>query len=106
MTSRVGIAVPVYNTDASFLREAVESALQQSIPVDVVVVDDGSTESGTRQILSELYVGGCVALSRCAPVPAWCHAESESNRSRTRRAHRRAATYSSPARPCLGAWAW
>ena len=55
MTSpKVGIVVPVFNTDPTFLREAVWSALAQTIPVDVVLVDDCSTNESTVRALEEL----------------------------------------------------
>lgn len=47
---RVGIVVPVYNTGA-YLRDALDSALAQSIPVEIVVVDDASTDAETLAIL-------------------------------------------------------
>lgn len=52
MTSRplISVIIPAYNA-ASFLREAIDSALSQSYPaVEVVVVDDGSTDA-TRDVL-------------------------------------------------------
>lgn len=44
--------MPVFNTGA-VLREALESALAQTIPVDIVVVDDASTDATTLDILEE-----------------------------------------------------
>lgn len=46
------IVIPAYQ-HAEFLREAVLSALLQTVPVEVIVVDDGSTD-GTTKVLSEL----------------------------------------------------
>jgi glycosyltransferase involved in cell wall biosynthesis len=46
----ISVIVPVYN-GADFVGEAVESALSQAPPVDVVVVDDGSTD-GTPEVLA------------------------------------------------------
>lgn len=55
MTStRVGIVVPVFNTDPAFLREAVASALAQTVPVDLVLVDDCSTSEATVAALADL----------------------------------------------------
>ena len=46
---RIAAVIPVYN-GAHFLRKAVESVLQQTSPVDeLVVLDDGSTDS-TREV--------------------------------------------------------
>ena len=43
--SQVSIIIPNYN-GATFLREAIDSALnQEGVVVEVIVVDDGSTDS-------------------------------------------------------------
>ncbi|MCD6290041.1 MAG: glycosyltransferase [Anaerolineae bacterium] len=51
---KVSIVIPVYNK-APYVREAVESALQQrvSFPYEVIVVDDGSTD-GSAEVLEQL----------------------------------------------------
>lgn len=55
MTSpRVGIVIPVYDTDPDFLWTAVRSALAQTIEVAVVLVDDCSTASGTTAALAQI----------------------------------------------------
>ena len=51
---RVGVVIPVFDTPPGFLREAVSSALAQTVPVDVVMVDDCSTDPDTLQALDEL----------------------------------------------------
>jgi glycosyltransferase involved in cell wall biosynthesis len=40
---RVSVVIPVYDL-RRFLPEAIESALAQTVPVEVIVVDDGSTD--------------------------------------------------------------
>lgn len=63
---KVGIVVPVFNTEPAFLREAVSSALAQTIPVDVVLVDDCSTDEATVRVLEELADTTAVRLIRHA----------------------------------------
>jgi glycosyltransferase involved in cell wall biosynthesis len=38
------IVIPTYNTPSRFLHAAVHSALEQTLPVEVIVVDDGSRD--------------------------------------------------------------
>ena len=48
--SRISVIIPNYN-GARFLRQAIDSALdQQGVDVEVIVVDDGSTD-GSRQVI-------------------------------------------------------
>ena len=62
--ARVGIVLPVFNTDPGFLREAVDSALAQSVPVDVVMVDDCSTDEATVAALSRARLNTPARLLR------------------------------------------
>lgn len=41
---RVSIIIPSFN-QAEYLREAIESALAQSVPCEIICVDDGSTDN-------------------------------------------------------------
>ncbi|PQO38074.1 glycosyltransferase family 2 protein [Blastopirellula marina] len=72
-SSLVSIVIPCFNAE-SFIAEAIESALGQSYPnVEVVVVDDGSTDSSLAVVKSfgdrvRWYtgpnLGGCAARNR------------------------------------------
>ena len=66
MTARVGIVVPVFNTAPDHLSEAVRSALAQTIPVEVVLVDDASTDPATVDALGDLAATSDVRLIRHA----------------------------------------
>ncbi len=44
-----GIVIPTYNR-SELVREAVESALQQTVPATIVVIDDGSTDSTLERL--------------------------------------------------------
>ncbi len=48
------IIIPVYNTRALYLQEAIASAEQQTIPCNVIIVDDGSTREETLQFLAQV----------------------------------------------------
>lgn len=51
----VSIVIPVYN-GADYLREAVDSALAQSYPnVEVIVVNDGSSDGGATEAIALSY---------------------------------------------------
>jgi len=57
MTPLVSIVIPVYN-GADFLREAIDSALAQTWPnVEVLVVNDGSTDGGATEAIAKSYGG-------------------------------------------------
>lgn len=49
--NKLTIAIPTYNHE-QFLKEALDSALAQTVPADIIVVNDGSTD-GTKFILDE-----------------------------------------------------
>ena len=48
MRPKVSVIIPAYNS-AAWLSEAIDSALNQTVaPLDVIVVDDGSTDDTPR----------------------------------------------------------
>jgi hypothetical protein len=62
------IVIPTWNTKPEWLRAAVESALEQTVPVEVIVVDDGSDVPVRRDLaidapfkLIRIPHGGCFA---------------------------------------------
>ncbi len=59
------IIIPTYN-HAEFLPTAIESALGQTVPCEVIVVDDGSTD-GTARLLSSY----CFGRANCADRFRW-----------------------------------
>lgn len=55
MPPLVSIVIPVYN-GADFLREAIDSALAQTFPdVEVIVVDDGSSDGGKTATVARSF---------------------------------------------------
>jgi glycosyltransferase involved in cell wall biosynthesis len=62
MGHEISVIIPTYNS-AAYLPEAIESALNQTVaPLEVIVVDDGSTDQ-TAQIL-EHYSGRIVLIAQ------------------------------------------
>jgi glycosyltransferase involved in cell wall biosynthesis len=53
MTSRVTVIIPCHN-DADTLSETVSSALSQNEAPEIVIVDDGSTDTATLMLLDHL----------------------------------------------------
>jgi hypothetical protein len=55
LSTRVSIVIPVYN-GANYLREAIDSALAQTHPdLEVLVVNDGSTDGGATDSIARSY---------------------------------------------------
>lgn len=61
--NRASIVIPHYNS-ARYLHEAVASALGQSVPVEVVVVDDGSTSKDAPAALASAERAGAIVLRK------------------------------------------
>jgi LmbE family N-acetylglucosaminyl deacetylase/GT2 family glycosyltransferase len=51
MTPVASVIIPSYQ-HAQYIRDAVDSALAQTVPVEVIVVDDGSTDDTVAQLAS------------------------------------------------------
>lgn len=49
MACRVSILIPCYNKRA-YVAQAIESALQQTAPCEVIVIDDGSTDGSLQEV--------------------------------------------------------
>lgn len=58
--SRVSVVIPVYD-DGALVREAIDS-IDEREPVEIVVVDDGSTDEATLAVLDELRGRGVAVL--------------------------------------------
>lgn len=52
--AQVGVVIPCFNDRPDHLRETVASALAQDVPVEVVVVSDGSTAPDTLSAIDRL----------------------------------------------------
>jgi glycosyltransferase involved in cell wall biosynthesis len=64
MGSTVSIVIPCFNL-GRFVREAVESAQSQSRPAEeIFVIDDGSTDPYTNEVLAELESEGVTVLRK------------------------------------------
>jgi len=57
---RTTVVIPCFN-DGAFVAEAVAS-VQESEPVDVIVVDDGSNDGSTHAVLAELEARGAARV--------------------------------------------
>lgn len=72
MSNSATIIIPTYNRPNS-LRRAIQSALEQTVPTDVIVVDHGSDEE-TGLVVRE-FGDSCKYLRRdfdSGPIFAWC----------------------------------
>ncbi len=50
----VSVVIPVFNTKKELLEECIESALHQTVPCEIILVDDGSTRQETKQVLDQI----------------------------------------------------
>jgi glycosyltransferase involved in cell wall biosynthesis len=67
----IAVVIPCHN-DGATLEEAVDSARRQDVPVEVIVVDDGSTDRATTAVLRRLARAGVGILHQrnSGPGPA------------------------------------
>jgi glycosyltransferase involved in cell wall biosynthesis len=65
----VAVVIPCHN-DGATLEEAVESARRQDVPVEIVVVDDGSTDHATAVALARVAASGALVLRQPNRGPA------------------------------------
>jgi glycosyltransferase involved in cell wall biosynthesis len=68
MTPEVTVVIPVHN-GARFLAEALSSVTVQGLDVDVIVVDDGSTD-GSGEIARDSGVAAVIRQEQQGPGPA------------------------------------
>ncbi|MBO6087625.1 glycosyltransferase [bacterium] len=53
---KISVLMPVYNTKEEWLKEAVESILNQTYKdFEFIIIDDGSTNKGTIKVLDNIY---------------------------------------------------
>lgn len=71
MAPSVSIIIPAYNPDPTQLQQSVASALAQTAPsVEVIVVDDGSTERVSREALESLRGIHLIQQDNAGPAAA------------------------------------
>jgi glycosyltransferase involved in cell wall biosynthesis len=68
-TPRVAVVVPCFN-DGATLRETITS-IDEPEPIELVVVDDGSTDPDTLAVLTELAAAGTRVVHQENPPHAW-----------------------------------
>jgi glycosyltransferase involved in cell wall biosynthesis len=67
----IAVLIPCHD-DGATLEETVESVLTQDVPVEVIVIDDGSTDPATAEVLGRLAARGVRVLRQenSGPGPA------------------------------------
>lgn len=61
---KVTVVIPCFN-HGQYLGEALQSVREQTVPaLEVIIVDDGSTDAGTLRILDEIAAGGVKVMRR------------------------------------------
>ena len=69
MGGSVAVVVPCFN-DGGTLEEAVASALSQDVPTEIIVVDDGTTDSATVAAFGRLESAGVRIIHQVNQGPA------------------------------------
>ena len=66
---RIAVIVPCFN-DGATIEDAVASARVQDVPVEILVVDDGSDDPATLEVLERLEADGVGVLRRANGGPS------------------------------------
>lgn len=57
MTKKISIIIPVYNTKPDYIRESINSVLNQTYKnIEIIIVNDGSTDKNTIEYLKSLDI--------------------------------------------------
>jgi glycosyltransferase involved in cell wall biosynthesis len=73
LTLDVSIVIPTYNQKPRYLREAIESALNQSYPrkrFEILVVDDGSAKTPPDSVVAQFSQSGVILVKKRHGGPA------------------------------------
>ena len=70
---KLSVLIPVYNEDKTVekvLRRVAAAPVQEGVELEIVVVDDGSSD-GTRRLLQSLHESGEVGFIYVEPLINW-----------------------------------
>ena len=75
MAHTLSIIIPVYNTSA-FLEKCVESVLKQNVEMEIILIDDGSTDD-SRPFATVWLFAMQGSRSFIRPIPGYLPQETE-----------------------------